>query len=736
MKRALAVFVTLGLLVGMMEGLTVGAYTGRIKAYQISVGDIVNPAIEDIIGEKSKPKESKVAISVNNLRSADNEFDDDSETMKYIRDRMVDRQETIEFTYTGSAKEDLAYNYKEEVPRFVLGAMNEELAEDNYQGDYLSWTYREYGYKVQYSYYPDTGEIVSVTVFIYMVYSTNAQEESAVKNFVTTNCDKADLHNENLTTLDKVKAIHDIVCNTISYDNEAAAAGDTEEEMEQYIHSYTAYGAINGKAVCQGYALLTYALCREVEIPVRFVASYVHGWNIVSLDDGKTYYNIDTTWDDTGDVLSHSYFLKSDEDMKVRDRAEYREHTRKDEYLSNDFMTKYPVPSVSYIRYEAYPDGHLGYDPYDSSLLVTYTAHSFDGDVCQVCGYERSATTTTTQTITTTTTIVQTTTEEKMDPITVAPTTAVESTVEPNYLAIPEGLEYAGNDYLPYHFAWQYVEGAEAYKVYINGVLYAVVTELCIDVEPEVFTYIGDYVIDVTAVAGDRESEKASLTYYLGVLPTTAATTTAEPTTTVAPTTLAPTTTQAPTTTVAPTTTQAPTTTVAPTTTQAPTTTVAPTTTQAPTTTVAPTTTQAPTTVAPTTETTTAEPTTTEEETESDWYDDWYDEDDSWDDEWDEEEYEAPKKTKIKSVKRKSAKTISITLKKVDGAKGYQVQVAKGKKFKKVLFKKTIKKSKAALTSKKFKKIKVLYVRSRSYRAPDGVRIYSGWTKATKVKKK
>ena len=71
------------------------------------------------------------------------------------------------------------------------------------------------------------------------------------------------------------------------------------------------------------------------------------------------------------------------------------------------------------------------------------------------------------------------------------------------------------------------------------------------------------------------------------------------------------------------------------------------------------------------------------------------------------------KKTKItkKITKKLSSKKVKLTFKKVKGAKKYTVQVSTSKKFKKVLYKKTVKKTKVTLSSKKLKNKKKLYVR-------------------------
>ncbi|MFR8106858.1 MAG: hypothetical protein ACLU74_10540, partial [Eubacterium sp.] len=89
------------------------------------------------------------------------------------------------------------------------------------------------------------------------------------------------------------------------------------------------------------------------------------------------------------------------------------------------------------------------------------------------------------------------------------------------------------------------------------------------------------------------------------------------------------------------------------------------------------------------------------------------------------------KQTKVtkKVTKKLSSKKVKLTFKKVKGAKKYTVQVSTSKKFKKVLYKKTVKKTKVTLSSKKLKGKKKLYVRVKAVGAKK-------WSKAVKIKVK
>lgn len=95
-----------------------------------------------------------------------------------------------------------------------------------------------------------------------------------------------------------------------------------------------------------------------------------------------------------------------------------------------------------------------------------------------------------------------------------------------------------------------------------------------------------------------------------------------------------------------------------------------------------------------------------------------------------------PKSAKIKKVKA-AKKAVSVEWKKVSGVKGYQIQVATDKKFKKNKKTATVKKQKTTkVTIKKLKAKKKYYVRIRTYKTVNGKKVYSAWSKVKTVKTK
>lgn len=111
-----------------------------------------------------------------------------------------------------------------------------------------------------------------------------------------------------LSTLDeeeKVKKVHDYVCQTFDYD----------ESLTNYDEYAGYFEPINGKQVmvCQGYALLTYKLCNKIGIKCKILMSTTHSWNMVQLQDGY-WYQVDCTNDDRGiygEDNTYDHFLKA-----------------------------------------------------------------------------------------------------------------------------------------------------------------------------------------------------------------------------------------------------------------------------------------------------------------------------------------------------------------------------------------------------------------------------------------
>lgn len=99
------------------------------------------------------------------------------------------------------------------------------------------------------------------------------------------------------------------------------------------------------------------------------------------------------------------------------------------------------------------------------------------------------------------------------------------------------------------------------------------------------------------------------------------------------------------------------------------------------------------------------------------------------------------KQVKKVTVKSKSKKKINVTWKKVNKAKGYEVQVSNNKNFKKPVYDKFTPKTKLVIKNSKIKSKKVYYVRVRAYSTYNDVnnkaqKVYGSWSKKTGKKVK
>ena len=127
---------------------------------------------------------------------------------------------------------------------------------------------------------------------------------------------------------DKLKAIHDYLCNQIAYNHTAADSSQTKYNNAQvyaYQTAYSAFAKCNSdtsiSTVCAGYAKSFKILSEEYGIPCALITglgvtgvgkSEAHAWNAVKLD-GK-WYAVDCTWDDqtapeSRDEILMDYFL-------------------------------------------------------------------------------------------------------------------------------------------------------------------------------------------------------------------------------------------------------------------------------------------------------------------------------------------------------------------------------------------------------------------------------------------
>ena len=247
------------------------------------------------------------------------------------------------------------------------------------EGDALK--YGGVGYSVSTTSYSGAAR---VTYTYYMNYYTTAEQEKQLTSAVTSAL--ASLNLDGKTEAEKVVAIHNYICDHVDYDYDGLS--DSSNTVK-----YTAYGALcNGKAVCNGYAVLFYRMCKEAGLSVRIISGTAnggsHAWNIVKV--GDVYYAVDSTWDGQDAQTLNQYLLKSEKDFSA-------DHTRSAEYTTEEFNDAYPMALNSY--YEKTFNDSLNRDnpQYDNVALdgTTVATVSFSKPKILIyfstqCGYSQA----------------------------------------------------------------------------------------------------------------------------------------------------------------------------------------------------------------------------------------------------------------------------------------------------------------------------------------------------------
>ena len=287
----------------------------------------VNPLYEDVISIDDLKKKLDSSNGEQLFAASTGQyFSDYDSAVSYLRKQMVSRETEITLNFPASWFD----SHKDELYWDLLyDAMKCDESSTGQDGDALIYGFA--GCRLSYS---NAGYIQYT-----MSYHSDAEQEAkltaAVAEAMTT------LQLNGLSEAKKIIKIHDYICNHVDY-----AYNSKEEQI------YTAYGALcTGKAVCQGYAVLFYRLCKEAGLSVRIISGTgnggAHAWNIVRI--GSKYYNVDCTWDGQNTATYNDFLLKSE--------ADFSDHTRKSwkvagshylYYTSAEFNAQYPMTEKSW----------------------------------------------------------------------------------------------------------------------------------------------------------------------------------------------------------------------------------------------------------------------------------------------------------------------------------------------------------------------------------------------------
>ena len=235
-------------------------------------------------------------------------FDDEEELVEYLNEGILAHEESLTFIMSSDMYEGMSARDK----------FSEVL-------DMVAMYYETSGLSMSYS-----GVSNGTEFTIYPHYKYTLEQDRAM-NVAIDNAIKS-LNLNGKSEYQKVRAIHDYICDKVDYDDE--------------YEKYTAYDAImTGSAVCQGYANLFCRMCYEVDLEVELITGIGngggHAWNIVKI--GDVYYNIDVTWDGQGTDTGHTYFLKSPN--------EFSGHSRSDIYETQEYHKEHPMANDSWVDF-------------------------------------------------------------------------------------------------------------------------------------------------------------------------------------------------------------------------------------------------------------------------------------------------------------------------------------------------------------------------------------------------
>ena len=344
-KRIISLILTLIMLITMvpstivaasevrtMEGVEASSNQSESNRSEVDKSEnniiyMVNPLYEDVISIDDLKKKLDSSNGEQLFAASTGQyFSDYDSAVSYLRKQMVSRETEITLNFPASWFD----SHKDELYWDLLyDAMKCDESSTGQDGDALIYGFA--GCRLSYS---NAGYIQYT-----MSYHSDAEQEAkltaAVAEAMTT------LQLNGLSEAKKIIKIHDYICNHVDY-----AYNSKEEQI------YTAYGALcTGKAVCQGYAVLFYRLCKEAGLSVRIISGTgnggAHAWNIVRI--GSKYYNVDCTWDGQNTATYNDFLLKSE--------ADFSDHTRKSwkvagshylYYTSAEFNAQYPMTEKSW----------------------------------------------------------------------------------------------------------------------------------------------------------------------------------------------------------------------------------------------------------------------------------------------------------------------------------------------------------------------------------------------------
>ena len=272
--------------------------------------------------------------------------------------------------YNGSFRSELLANevtiYDALVQHFITDSSNETLHVDiesmGYTtsdqaavGDMVLSAYAAFTTDYPMSYWMDgygsgiwsgDGKIVAVDIEPSERYDGAYSEMATIKSGITSAVNTISASRASSSRYDTVKAIHDYICNTMSYDYDAAETGNYPEA--HCIAPLFGGGSRGHQFVCEGYANSFKLLCDKFGVPAVHVkgdAGGAHSWNYVQMENGS-WYGVDATWDDQASLL-YTYFLVGTNSVVFNGNTFGQDHVPQNQVMVQSTVNPLAYPVLS-----------------------------------------------------------------------------------------------------------------------------------------------------------------------------------------------------------------------------------------------------------------------------------------------------------------------------------------------------------------------------------------------------
>lgn len=227
-----------------------------------------------------------IAVTTCNVFGADLNASNYYELENVLLEQMSKYNQDFEIKYTGSL---------ENIEEVLENTINKD--------SYINSNIKSVGYEITGT---TKGSNIDIDVDYIITSTKRAEANKQIKNILS------EIIKPYMNDHEKVKAVHDYIVLNSKYD-----------KTEMFYSDYDIL--TQGYSVCNGYALLTYNMLNELNIPVKLVTgtgnSELHIWNMVKL--GDYWFHLDTTWNDPlPDIgmVSYNYYMLTDKEI-LRDHT-------------------------------------------------------------------------------------------------------------------------------------------------------------------------------------------------------------------------------------------------------------------------------------------------------------------------------------------------------------------------------------------------------------------------------